>query len=123
MVGAAPHRWPWSTAAGAPSTSGHPQYIRVARRPAAHLGDAAGRLGPGAVGRTAGRSTRRRRVAALRTLPAGWAYGAVHNSSAERVVALSGWLDSITHAGHTAPSATERPCSAAKLSSGGRFFT
>jgi transposase InsO family protein len=45
----------------------------------------------------------------IRTLLAGWAYGAIYRSSAERAAALSGWLDSYNSRrphgslGHRAP--------------------
>jgi transposase InsO family protein len=45
----------------------------------------------------------------IRTLLAGWAYGAIYGSSTERAAALDGWLWTTTIAAHTAPSATSRP--------------
>ena len=43
----------------------------------------------------------------IRTLLAGWTYGAIYGSSHERAAALDGWLWAYNH--RTAPSATSRP--------------
>ena len=45
----------------------------------------------------------------IRTLLAGWAYGAIYGSSAQRTAALEGWIGPTITADHTAPSVTSRP--------------
>ena len=45
----------------------------------------------------------------IRTLLAGWAYGAIYRSSTERTAALDGWLGTTTIIANTQPSATNRP--------------
>jgi transposase InsO family protein len=42
----------------------------------------------------------------IRTMLAGWAYGAVYRNSAERAAALDGWLWHYNHHRNTQPSAT-----------------